>query len=255
MRNQYVNILGVRVHTVSIQIVLREIEHLIRNGGKGYITVTGVHGIMESQKSDSIKVAHNYSFLTVPDGMPLVYIGYLSGFSGMERCYGPDLMAAILKESVGKGYTHFLYGGREGVAETLKTFLEEKIPGVKIVGTFSPPFRTLNEQEREKLVETIEAVRPNIVWVGLSTPKQELFMYEYLPLLKTNLLIGVGAAFDFHTGKIKSAPRWMQKLALEWAYRLIQEPRRLWKRYLINNPLFIYCYCLQMTAIKNYAIE
>jgi len=255
MDTNTLNILGVRVHPVNIPAVLSEIQHLINTRRKGYITVTGVHGIMESQYNSHIKTAHNQSFLTVPDGMPLVYIGRMTGYASMRRCYGPDLMLAILEESVKMGYTHFFYGGKDGVAESLKKTMEVRFPGIRIVGTYTPPFRPLNEVEKKDLQERIIRLKPNIIWVGLSTPKQELFMYEYLPILETNLMVGVGAAFDFHTGQIKSAPSWMQKLALEWFYRLLQEPRRLWKRYLINNPLFIWNYTLQLLNLKKFEVK
>ena len=255
MNTGFLNITGVRVHPVQIPIVIQKISDLIQSGKKGYITVTGVHGIMESQRSLKVNAAHNHSFLTVPDGMPLVYIGKLFGYSEMERCYGPDLMVSVIEATVKKGYTHFFYGGNKGIAEKLKFVMESKFPGIKIVGTHTPPYRSLNEDEKKYLIEKVHQLRPNIIWVGLSTPKQELFMHEYSPLLDTNLMIGVGAAFDFHTGQIKIAPSWLQKMALEWFYRLIQEPKRLWKRYLINNPLFLWNLTLQALKIKKYKIE
>lgn len=255
MKKGLLNILGIRVHPVNIPESLSKIARLIENRQKGYITVTGVHGIMESQRSDTVKVAHNASFLTVPDGMPLVYIGRAVGYKDMRRCYGPDLMLAIMEASVQNNYTHFFYGGKDGVAEALKQAMEERFPGVRIVGTFTPPFRPLDENEKTALITRVERLKPNIIWVGLSTPKQELFMHEYMPLLAANLMVGVGAAFDFHTGQIKSAPPWMQKIALEWFYRLLQEPRRLWRRYLINNPLFIWNFTLQQLGLKKYEMK
>ena len=248
----FLNILGSRVHPVNIPIVIQKIDELIKNGLKGYITVTGVHGIMESQRSLKVKLAHNHSFLSVPDGMPLVYIGKCFGYKKIARCYGPDLMMAIMNESVIKGYTHFFYGGKERIAQKLKHIMENNFPGIKILGTYTPPFRPLNDIEKKDFIELIWSLRPNIIWVGLSTPKQELFMYEFLPLLETNLIIGVGAAFDIHTDQINSAPAWMQIMALEWLYRIIQEPKRLWKRYLINNPLFLWNLALQLLKIKKF---
>ena len=251
----YLNILGVRVHPTNIPNTIKRIDDLIQSSGKGYITVTGVHGIMESLRSSSVKSAHNSSFLTVPDGMPLVYIGRWFGYAQMSRCYGPDLMTALTGNSVERDYTHFFFGGKGGVAQDLKKQMETAYPGIKIVGTYTPPFRPLNGQEKEEFVAIIHKLKPNIVWVGLSTPKQELFMSEYLPLLSTNVMIGVGAAFDIHTGRLSSAPAWMQKLALEWLYRLIKEPKRLWRRYLINNPLFLWNFLLQQLNLKKFEIE
>ncbi len=184
--------------------------------------------------------------------MPLVYIGRLLGFLQMRRCYGPDLMLAIMAESVKKGYRHFFYGGKEGVAEKLKSAMEQRFPGIQVVGTYCPPFRPLNDREESELAQMVAAAHPHFFWVGLSTPKQEMFMANYLSKLDVNVMLGVGAAFDFHTGSIKSAPPWMQKMALEWLYRLLQEPKRLWKRYLINNPLFLWNLFLQTTGLKKF---
>ena len=244
-------VLGVRVHAVNIPRVLEAVEALLQQSGKGYITVTGVHGIMECQRSAMVMKAHRNAWLVVPDGMPLVHIGRsIYGQREMRRCFGPDLMEALLAHSVSKGHTHFLYGGNPGVAESLKTKLERKFPGLSIVGTYTPPFRPLNAQERHELLSLVESLRPHFFWVGLSTPKQELFMAEYLPLLATQIMVGVGAAFDYHNGTITRAPRWMQAAALEWLYRLLLEPRRLWKRYLINNPLFIGLLLLQALGVR-----
>lgn len=246
------NVLGVRVHPVNLCEAVRHVHDLVARNGKGYITVTGVHGIVESQRSPSVRRAHNDSFLTVPDGMPLVYIGRGLGHRSIDRCYGPELMRAILAASVDQGYTHFLYGGKRGIAEELRDRIERAFPGVCIVGTHSPPFRPLTEGEAEELMDLIARVRPTIFWVGLSTPKQEVFMHEFLPSLETNVMVGVGAAFDILTGHLKSAPRIMQRLALEWFYRLLQEPRRLWKRYLINNPLFLWMLSLQILGVRGF---
>lgn len=252
MTNCDINILGVRVHAVNIPQVVEEIDGLIQRAGKGYFTVTGVHGIMESQRSVKVRRAHNHSFLTVPDGMPLVYIGRWKGFTEMSRCYGPDLMTAVMEESLIKGYTHFFYGGKEGVAEELKRIMEQKFPGIQIVGTYTPPFRPLNKAEEKQLQQMVAELKPHIFWVGLSTPKQELFMYHFLPKLDTNVMIGVGAAFDFHTGQIPMAPRWMQRMALEWLYRLLSEPKRLWKRYFYIVPTFLLYFLLQELGLKKF---
>ena len=255
MDTGFLNILGVRIHPINIPIVILKINDLIQSGKKGYIILTTVHGIMESQRSLKVKAAYNHSFLTVPDGMPLIYIGKLFGHPKISRCYGPDLMLAVMDASVIKGYTHFLYGGKEGISQELKHVMQSKFPEIKIVDTYTPPFGPLNENEKKYLIERVHHLKPNIIWVGLGAPKQEMFMHEYLPLLDTNLMIGVGAAFDFNTGQIKSAPSWLQKMALEWIYRLAQEPKRLWKRYLLNNPLFLWNFALQTLKIKKYEIE
>ncbi len=249
------NVLGVRVHPVNVSLAIRYVNELVVNDEKGYITVTGVHGIIESQRSTSIRRAHNNSFLTVPDGMPLVYIGKCLGHRQIERCYGPELMRALLAASIREGYTHFLYGGNRGIAQELQRTIERTMPGARIVGTYTPPFRPLNEEEKKELRQEIKRLRPTIIWVGLSTPKQEMFMHEYLAHLDTNLMVGVGAAFDILTGHLKTAPPIMQRLALEWFYRLVQEPKRLWKRYLVNNPLFLWRFGLQVLGVQRFEVR
>jgi len=168
----------------------------------------------------------------------------------MDRVYGPDFMLALCRHSVERGYRHFLYGGNVGIAEALKTSLEQKIPGLQIVGTYTPPFRPLLASERHDLQSLVDQTRPDIMWIGLSTPKQERFMVEYLPQLNVQVMAGVGAAFDLHTGKIHDAPQWIKKLGMQWLHRLFQDPKRLWKRYLINNPKFLWLILRQLTGLR-----
>jgi N-acetylglucosaminyldiphosphoundecaprenol N-acetyl-beta-D-mannosaminyltransferase len=170
----------------------------------------------------------------------------------MSRVYGPDLMLEVCAWSELSGCKHFFYGGADGVAELLAQKLKAKFPKLQIAGTFTPPFRALTTDEENKLRDQIRAVPPDILWVGLSTPKQEKFMAEYLPKLDVTLMIGVGAAFDFHSGRVKQAPRWMQRSGLEWFYRLCSDPRRLAKRYLRNNPLFVLKSFGQLTGVTKY---
>jgi N-acetylglucosaminyldiphosphoundecaprenol N-acetyl-beta-D-mannosaminyltransferase len=214
-------------------------EALIARRGKGYICVTGVHGIMEAQASEAFRDALNAAYLAVPDGMPTVWIGRLYGHKNMRRVYGPDLMLALCDRSQQTGYRHFLYGGKEGVAIELQRRLLERYPKLQIVGAYTPPFRALTENEVEQLRSQIATAKPDIVWVGLSTPKQERFMRSFLPQLETSVMIGVGAAFDVHTGRIEDAPAWIKQAGLQWLHRLFQEPQRLWRRYLVNNPVFV----------------
>lgn len=235
-----VNILGVGVHAINMQDALAVIESTIQSGAKGYVCVTGVHGVMEAQHDSAFCDTLNQSLLTTPDGMPTVWVGKAYGHTQMERVYGPDLMLRVCELSVTRGYTHFLYGGAPGVADELKAALERRYPGIQIVGTYTPPFRALNADERVRLSDLVSASRPHLFWVGLSTPKQERFMVEYLPRLSTNVMLGVGAAFDIHTGRTREAPDWMKRSGLQWLHRLLQEPRRLGRRYLINNPAFAY---------------
>jgi len=178
----------------------------------------------------------------------------LQGVKHMSRVYGPDLMLRVCDWTRRHGGSHFLYGGGPGVADALKERLEAQFPGLMIVGTFTPPFRPLNAAEENDLQARMSTLKPDIIWVGLSTPKQEKFMVQYLSRLQTTLMFGVGAAFDFHAGRVRQAPRWMQRSGLEWLFRLCCEPRRLWKRYLKNNPLFVMRAFLQLTGLKKYPL-
>ncbi len=233
------NVLGVGVNDTTIQNAITTILDWIENSEKRYICVTGVHGVMESQRDRTLLNIHNQSGLTVPDGMPLVWLGRLYGHTHIERIYGPDLMVEVCKKSIDYGYRHFFYGGNTGVADELAQFLKKRFPGLKIAGTFTPPFRPLNKNEEKELILQVANSEPHFFWVGLSTPKQERFMAEFLPKLNTRVMIGVGAAVDILSGRIKDAPDWMKNSGLQWLFRLYKEPHRLWKRYLYNNSLFI----------------
>ena len=233
------NVLGIGIDAIDMSTAVSRILGGVRAHASGYVCVTGVHGIMEAQRDDELREILNASYMTTPDGMPTVWVGRAQGLA-ISRVYGPDLMLEVCMAGVATGVRHFLYGGGDGVAELLRQRLVERIPGLAIVGTFTPPFRPLNSGEETVLASTIAAAQPDIVWVGLSTPKQERFMARYHDRLECSLMIGVGAAFDMHSGRTRQAPKWMQRSGLEWVFRLVTEPRRLWKRYLFNNPAFIY---------------
>ena len=252
---QRVNVLGVGISVLNLTSALDAIAAAVRDRRKGYICVTGVHGVMEAQDDPRFKEILNGAFLCTPDGMPMVWAGKLAGHSGMRRVYGPDLMLDVCAWSETSGARHFFYGGAEGVAGLLVQKLKEKFPGLQVVGTYTPPFRALNDAEVQALQAQIAAGRPDIFWVGLSTPKQEKFMAEFLPRLDCTLMFGVGAAFDFHSGRVSQAPRWMQRSGLEWLYRLCSEPRRLWRRYLRNNPLFLLKFLGQSLRLKRYPLD
>jgi N-acetylglucosaminyldiphosphoundecaprenol N-acetyl-beta-D-mannosaminyltransferase len=247
-----VNVLGVGISVLNLRTALDAIAAAVRARRKGYICVTGVHGVMEAQDDDKFKKILNDAFLCTPDGMPMVWAGKLNGHSEMGRVYGPDLLLEVCAWSETSGAKHFFYGGADGVAELLAQKLKNKFPKLEVVGTFTPPFRALNADEEIKLREQVAIAPPDILWVGLSTPKQEKFMAEFLPKLDVTLMIGVGAAFDFHSGRVRQAPRWMQRGGLEWIYRLGCEPRRLAKRYFRNNPLFVLKYSIQLTGLKKF---
>jgi len=249
------NVLGVGVHALNMRLAVQAVADALARRQKGYVCVTGVHGVMEAQQDPEFRAILNRAFLNTPDGMPTVWVGRCQGFQHMDRVYGPDLMQAVCDFTRQTGYTHFLYGGAAGVAELLKRRLEEKFPGIKIIGTYTPPFRPLTPAEENQLTALVNGLRPDIVWVGLSTPKQERFMATHLDRFDVTLMFGVGAAFDFLAGRVPQAPRWMQRAGLEWLFRLCCEPRRLWRRYLRNNPLFaLYIFC-QLTGLRKYKLE
>jgi N-acetylglucosaminyldiphosphoundecaprenol N-acetyl-beta-D-mannosaminyltransferase len=249
-----VNVLGVGISALNLQSALAQIADAIRDRRKGYICVTGVHGVMEAQTDEGFRTILNKAFLCTPDGMPMVWVGKIRGQSDMRRVYGPDLMLDICAWSQANPCRHFFFGGAPGVADQLAEKLKERFPKLEVAGTFTPPFRPLNPDEENDLREKVRAARPDIFWVGLSTPKQEKFMAEYLPKLDATLMIGVGAAFDFLSGRVKQAPRWMQRTGLEWFYRLCSEPRRLAGRYFKNNPVFVAKIALQLAGLKKYSL-
>lgn len=234
------NVLGVGISAINRPLALARIERWIADGTAAYVTVTGVHGVMECQRDPELMRIHNEAGMVTPDGMPTVWISRMRGFRHVERVYGPDLMLDVCARSLEAGWRHYFYGGGEGVAELLAGKLQERFPGLIVAGTLCPPFRPMTEEEDRQAVERINAARPDIVWVGLSTPKQEYWMARHVGQIKGAVLIGVGAAFDFHAGTKPQAPRWMQRSGLEWLFRLMTEPRRLGRRYMINNTAFLY---------------
>jgi len=249
------NVLGVGLSVINLDTAVEAVAESLERKAKGYVCVTGVHGVSEAQDNPTFRAILNQSFLTTPDGMPMVWMGRLQGFRQMGRVYGPDLMLRVCEWTRTRGFTHFLYGGAPGVGEELKRRLEQRFPELKIVGVYTPPFRPLTSEEEKGLVQQVGALKPDVFWVGLSTPKQEMFMAKYMEKLDARLFFGVGAAFDFHAGRMRQAPRWMQRSGLEWLFRLGCEPRRLWKRYLKNNPLFILRALGQLSGIRKYRIE
>ncbi len=252
MEPSRVNILGVGVSAINMSQALQTIDRWIETRSRNYVCVTGVHGVMESHRDPEIRRIHNQAGMVTPDGMPLVWLSRLMGSRNVNRVYGPDLMLLLCEHSVSRGYRHYLYGGNEGVPEELANRLQIRFPGLQIVGNYSPPFRPLTSREDRKVVDMINHAEPDIVWVGLSTPKQERWMAEHSGRLSAPVLIGVGAAFDFHTGRIRQAPKWMQKNGLEWLFRTMMEPRRLWRRYMSNNPGFIALVLLQLLGLRRF---
>lgn len=246
------NILGVHLSAINIDDALRRSDELIRSDGHGYICAADVHSITEALSDPVHRDILNSSFLTTPDGMPLVWIGRLQGHKRMRRVYGPDFLIEMCRLSVGRGYRHFFYGGNPGIVERLSARLRNLFPGLHIVGTYTPPFRPLTAGEELRLFQLVERVKPDVIWVGLGSPKQERFMAQYCEKLDCRLMVGVGAAFDFHSGAKKEAPRWLQNAGLQWLHRLMQEPRRLGRRYLACIPIFLWNVGLQSTGLRRF---
>ena len=258
------NVLGVGISALNLQTA----EEALYAGAdcpefQGFVTVTGVHGVVESQHDEELKRIHNRSFLSTPDGMPMVWMGKFNGFSEMDRVYGPEFMLNVMQSSSQSGHSHYFFGGAEGRADELKEKLTNKFPGLKVSGTMCPPFRPLNEEEEQALYQELQELKPHFFWVGLSTPKQERFMHGFLekyPDLTKDwphglVMLGVGAAFDFHSGHVKQAPYWIQRSGFEWLFRITQDPKRLFKRYAISNTHFLSRIILQIIGIKKYTLD
>jgi N-acetylglucosaminyldiphosphoundecaprenol N-acetyl-beta-D-mannosaminyltransferase len=234
-----VDVLGVHISAINMTMAVDAVSSWVETGDRQYVCVTGVHGVMESQKDQDLIAIHNGAGLTTPDGMPMVWAGRVAGARWMERVYGPDMMLAVLEVAETRGWSSFFYGGGPEVPDKLVKRLKAKFPDMRVAGMHSPPFRSLTPEEIADTATMINASGATLVWVGLSTPKQERWMAELRQRLHAPVLFGVGAAFDFHAGRVPQAPRWMQRTGLEWLFRLAMEPRRLWKRYLTNNPRFV----------------
>ncbi|HEX2862081.1 MAG TPA: WecB/TagA/CpsF family glycosyltransferase [Lacunisphaera sp.] len=248
------NVLGTGVSALSLEQA-RDLVLTARAGTPlGYICCATAYNVNLARADTALRAAYNRSFLTTPDGMPLVWLGRSHGHRDITRVYGPDLMEAVCAAGRAPGLRHFFYGGEPGVAEQLREKFLARFPGVQVVGTVTPPFRELTEIELSTLRATVAAARPDVLWVGLSSPKQEHFMAAHAAALEAGLLIGVGAAFDFLSGRVPQAPRWMQRNGLEWCHRLCTEPRRLWKRYLVQSPLFVVRTFAQRAGLRKYPL-
>ncbi len=249
------NVLGVGVHATTIEEAVRLSGCLLQSRTQSYVCLTGVHGVMEAQRDSQLRRILNEAVLCLPDGMPTVWLGHAQGHQRMTRVYGPDYMAELCRWGLRRGYRHFLYGGKPGVAELLRQRLERRFPGIQIVGIYTPPFSEPSAAEESDLRGQVAACKPDILWVGLSTPKQERFMAEHLGKLQVTLMAGVGAAFDVHAGLVTDSPDWIKQCGLQWLDRLRKEPRRLWRRYLANNPAFVWNIVLQMVRVRQFSVD
>lgn len=232
-------VLGVPVSTINIGVATATILSWIEEGHSHYVCVRDVHGIMLAQEDPELLKIHNGAGIVTPDGMPLVWLERWRGYRDVGRVCGADLVTALCAASIERGIGHYFYGGKPGVAERMASALQASFPGLNVAGTGTPPFRTLSKDEDDMAVKEISAAGPGVVWVGLSTPKQEYWMRDHVGRIPGATLIGVGAAFDFYAGDVKRAPAWMHMRGLEWMHRLASEPRRLWRRYLVLAPKFV----------------
>lgn len=253
---QLLNVLGTQIGVINLLGAVNLLETWINSPQVGrYVCVTGVHGVMEGLRDPRVRTIHNRADAVMPDGMPLTWLGWCHGYRDMNRVYGPDLMLAMLEVSAQKGYTNYFYGGKGGVVDDLARRMSVRFPGLRVVGTYSPPFGPLSLAEEAFILSEINMVKPDFLWIGLSTPKQEIQMAGFSGKVQAKVMIGVGAAFDFHTGRVRQAPFWIQRAGLEWLFRLCMEPRRLAGRYLRNNPLFLFNVVLQMTGLRSYPVK
>jgi N-acetylglucosaminyldiphosphoundecaprenol N-acetyl-beta-D-mannosaminyltransferase len=233
-------ILGIPLAVSDYEEVLDWMEEMIAADARGYVTAAAVNLVMSAQEDPETRTAVLGATLAVPDGQPLVWALHALGYTRATRVYGPDLMIGFCARAARSGTPVYLYGGRTPEAlEQLEARLRDRYPGLQIAGGFSPPFRAPTAEERERTIDEINSSGAAVVWVGTGQPKQEKWMHEMRPQLAAPLLVGVGAAFDFHAGLMPQAPAWMQRHGLEWTYRLVREPRRLWRRYARHNPRFV----------------
>ena len=245
------SVLGVRIFGVQIDDTIAQIEKWIRNRERGrFIAFTGMHGISEVQRDPQLRNILQAADLVVPDGMPLVWLARLRGIALKRRVYGPELMETFCRET-GPQYRHFFYGGAAGVAPHLAQSLKERF-GIVVAGTYSPPFGALTNREETEVAARLQETMPDVLWVGLGTPKQECWMYEHRHKLAVPVMLGVGAAFDLNCGRLRQAPARMRENGLEWLFRLWVEPRRLWRRYLVQIPIAIWSLSLEIFQLKKF---
>ena len=247
------NILGVGVSAIDMNQALGTIAEWVTERSPHYICVTPAHAVMDVYQDDELRQIYNHSGLTTPDGMAIVWLLKWYGYNDVNRVYGPDLLLAVCEQSVDCGYRHYFYGAAPGVARQLADSLQERFPGLDVVGVESPPYRPLTPEEDAEIVRQIRDARPDFVWVGIGSPRQERWMRDHLALLDVPVLIGVGAAFDFLSGNKPQAPYWIQRSGLEWLFRLFSEPRRLWRRY-IRYPRFVVLAVLQRLGFISFSL-
>jgi len=239
-QSNVIDILGIKIHATNLTLACQVIENWIKDQVRTYVCIAPVSTIIDCQENKEYREIINQAGMTTPDGMPLVWLGRLKGNAIMRRTYGPDLMLSLCDLSQKRGYRHYFYGGTVETNELLVKSLKNRFPELSIVGNFSPPFRNILKSEGDDVLDQINSVHPDVLWVGLGSPKQDFWMKKNRDKLNVPVMIGVGAAFDFLAGTKPQAPLWMRRVGLEWFFRFCCEPKRLWKRYLIGNSKFIY---------------
>jgi len=248
------NVLGVGISAVNMPMAVEVVHQWIAGGERHYVCVAAAHSVMECRRDAPLRRLFNQSGLTTPDGMPLVWLSRWAGHRDVRRVYGPELMSAVCLRGLEHGYRHYFYGGAPGVAEGLVDRLRARFPGLAVAGSSSPLYRDLKREEEERIEREINDAHPDIVWVGLGTGRQEHWMAKVRPRLQASVLVGVGAAFDFLSGQKRQAPPWIRQIGLEWLFRLVHEPRRLWPRYR-EYPLFVLLVAAQRLNLRSYDLD
>lgn len=254
MRQRYANVLGVAIDALDMEQALAGIDRRLRQGPRGYVCFADVHGILEALKCEPVAAAYEHAAMVMPDGTPTLWVGRAQGRAEMDCVTGPGVMAEVFRRREFAAYSHYFYGGEPGVADELALTLRRQFPWAKIAGVYTPPFRELSYGEEEELVAEVRRLKPDMVWVGISTPRQDLWMRKMMPRLQTRMIFGVGAAFDFLTGRIRLCPLWMKRAGLHWMHRLAQDPVRLWSRN-VKNTAFLWHIALQMTGARRYPMR
>jgi N-acetylglucosaminyldiphosphoundecaprenol N-acetyl-beta-D-mannosaminyltransferase len=251
---KFINILGVGLHPMRFAAAVDLMERWIAERLPRSVCFPGSDMLAACQRNPRLRTALNTADLTATDGMMLVRLCRFWGAADAERVYGPDVMLELCRRSASRGHRHFFYGGAPGVVTTLATRLQQQFPGLSVVGTCSPPFRPLTEQELAEDIRLINDSQADVVWIGLGAPKQELWIADNRSRLRAPLVLAVGAAFDFHAGSVRQAPRWIREAGGEWFFRLCTQPRRLWRRYVVQVGQFLTFLTLQMAQLREFPV-
>ncbi len=249
-----VSILGCQISVLSSyrDAYVKLVQFLRNNPPPSYITVNNVHTVIEATRDPTYQKIINGALMALPDGRPLSIVGRWKGVKNMERIFGPTFLEKTLEWGQEDGIRHFFFGGSEETLRKIRRAVNERFPAAKIAGMIAPPFRSFTDLENATYLQQMKESKADIIWVALGAPKQEKWMYQHFRHLEKGIMVGIGAGFDYLAGNTRHAPNWMKRYALEWVYRLIQEPGRLWKRYLITNSLFILFLLLEFLGLKNF---